>query len=145
MKTVMVISDATGETAERMVRAATHQFRDEKVNVRTYSRVRLESEIERIIERAAELHALVVFTVVNNEARDLLLKAVERHNVEAIDLIGALIGTDDLGQLILKSLSDQQGVGNGLVLGLSVAFIGLAIDQVLRTWAEQRKRQLGLA
>jgi hypothetical protein len=92
MKTVMVISDATGETAERMVRAATHQFEHEKVNVRTYSRVRLESEIDRIIERAAELHALVVFTVVNNEARDLLLKAVERHNVEAIDLIGALIG-----------------------------------------------------
>ena len=60
-------------------------------------------------------------------------------------IIGALIGTDDLGQLILKSLSDAAGVGNGLVLGLSVAFIGLAIDQVLRTWANQRKEALGLA
>jgi glycine betaine/proline transport system permease protein len=56
-----------------------------------------------------------------------------------------LIGTDDLGQLILKSLSDKDGVGNGLVLGLCVAFIGLAIDQVLRTWANQRKQALGLA
>jgi glycine betaine/proline transport system permease protein len=60
-------------------------------------------------------------------------------------IIGALIGTDDLGQLILKSLSDKEGVGNGLVLGLCVAFIGLAIDQVLRTWANQRKAALGLA
>ena len=60
-------------------------------------------------------------------------------------IIGALIGTDDLGQLILKSLSDKDGVGNGLVLGLCVAFIGLAIDQVLRTWANQRKKALGLA
>jgi glycine betaine/proline transport system permease protein len=60
-------------------------------------------------------------------------------------IIGALIGTDDLGQLILKSLSDKEGVGNGLVLGLCVAFIGLAIDQVLRTWANQRKKALGLA
>ena len=59
-------------------------------------------------------------------------------------VIGALIGTDDLGQLILKSLSDRAGVGNGLTLGLCVAFIGLAIDQVLRTWANQRKQQLGL-
>ena len=59
-------------------------------------------------------------------------------------IIGALIGTDDLGQLILKSLSDRLGVGNGLVLGLCVAFIGLAIDQVLRTWATQRKRALGM-
>ncbi|MDH3761769.1 MAG: ABC transporter permease subunit [Gammaproteobacteria bacterium] len=60
-------------------------------------------------------------------------------------IIGALIGTDDLGQLILKSLSDKEGVGNGLMLGLCVAFIGLAIDQVLRTWANQRKKALGLA
>ncbi len=60
-------------------------------------------------------------------------------------IIGALIGTDDLGQLILKSLSDRAGVGNGLVLGLCVAFIGLAIDQILRTWANQRKQALGLA
>ena len=59
-------------------------------------------------------------------------------------IIGALIGTDDLGQLILKSLSEPDGVGNGLVLGLCVACIGLAIDQVLRTWANQRKQALGI-
>ncbi len=60
-------------------------------------------------------------------------------------IIGALIGTDDLGQLILKSLSEKSGVGNGLVLGFCVAFIGLAIDQILRTWANQRKAALDLA
>lgn len=59
-------------------------------------------------------------------------------------IIGAMIGTDDLGQLILKSLSDKHGIGNGLILGLCVAFIGLAVDQILRTWANQRKRALGL-
>ena len=59
-------------------------------------------------------------------------------------VIGAMIGTDDLGQLILKSLSDRQGVGNGLILGFCIAFIGLAVDQVLRTWANQRKQALGM-
>ncbi len=59
-------------------------------------------------------------------------------------IIGALIGTDDLGQLILKSLSERTGVGNGMMLGLCVAFIGLAIDQILRTWANQRKKALDL-
>ena len=59
-------------------------------------------------------------------------------------IIGALIGTDDLGQLILGSLSDREGVGNGLILGLCVAFIGLALDQIIRTWANQRKQALGL-
>lgn len=92
MKTVMVISDATGETAERMVRAAILQFKDTPINVRTFSRVRLESEMEQIIERAIELHALLVFTVVNAEARDVLLRLIERHNIDAVDLMGALIG-----------------------------------------------------
>jgi len=60
-------------------------------------------------------------------------------------IIGAMIGTDDLGQLILKSLSDEHGIGNGLMLGLCVAFIGLVVDQILRTWANERKQALGVA
>ena len=87
----MVISDATGETAERMVRAAILQFQDTPINIRTYARVRLESEMEQVIERAVELHALLVYTVVNAEARDILLRLVERYDVEAVDLMGALI------------------------------------------------------
>ena len=59
-------------------------------------------------------------------------------------IIGAMIGTTDLGQYILKALSDRQGIGNGLMLGLCVAFIGLAVDNLIRTWAEQRKKLLGL-
>lgn len=58
-------------------------------------------------------------------------------------IIGAMIGTDDLGQLILKALSDKQGIGNGLILGLCVAFIGLAVDHLINTWAAQRKVALG--
>jgi hypothetical protein len=92
MKTVIIISDSTGDTAERMVRAALLQFSETPATVRTYSRVRLESEVEKIIERAAELHALVVFTVVNREERDLIWNLVERHNVETVDLMGALMG-----------------------------------------------------
>ena len=60
-------------------------------------------------------------------------------------VIGAMIGTDDLGQLILKALSDKNGIGNGLILGLCVAFIGLAVDHLINTWAKKRKAILGLA
>jgi regulator of PEP synthase PpsR (kinase-PPPase family) len=91
MKTVIVMSDATGETAERMVRAALLQFGPSPANVRLYSRVRLESEVEKIIERAAEQRALLVFTVVDNDARDLVWQLVGRYNVEAVDLIGGLM------------------------------------------------------
>jgi glycine betaine/proline transport system permease protein len=60
-------------------------------------------------------------------------------------IIGAMIGTDDLGQFILKALSDKIGIGNGLTLGLCVAFIGLAADQVIRTWANERKQILDIS
>lgn len=64
----------------------------------------------------------------------------------AMVIIGAMIGsTEDLGELILGSLSDRDGIGDGLILGLCVAFMGLAIDHLLQTWAKQRKAALGLA
>lgn len=60
-------------------------------------------------------------------------------------IIGAMIGTDDLGQYILKALSDKNGIGNGLMLGLCVAFMGLAVDHVIQTWARKQRASLGLA
>src|SRR5215813_3865372 len=105
MKTVMIISDATGETAERMVRAATLQF-SEPVQIRLHSRVRLESELEQILEKAAELRALVVFTVVNAEERDL---------------IGMLVGISRTSKTPLSTYLAQRGlkVANvPLVLGV---------------------------
>ena len=58
-------------------------------------------------------------------------------------IIGAFIGTEDLGQYILKALSDRQGAGKGLILGVCVAFIGLIVDNLIRTYAERRKKELG--
>ena len=60
-------------------------------------------------------------------------------------IIGAFIGTEDLGQYILKALSDKNGAGIGLTLGLCVAFIGLIFDNLIRTWVDQRKKHLGLS
>jgi len=59
-------------------------------------------------------------------------------------IIGAFIGTEDLGQYIMKSLSDLKGGGKALILGLCVAFMGLAVDNLIRTWANKRKKLLGL-
>ena len=64
----------------------------------------------------------------------------------AMVIIGALIGsTADIGELIVGSLSDKDGIGNGLILGLCVAFTGLIVDHLLNTWARDRKEALGLA
>ena len=59
-------------------------------------------------------------------------------------IIGAFIGTEDLGQYIIKALSDKQGIGNGLLLGLCVAFIGLTVDHLIQTWANEKRKLLGI-
>ena len=59
-------------------------------------------------------------------------------------VIGALIGTEGLGQGILESLSNKQGIGKGLILGFCIAFIGLAVDHLVNTWAKKRKEVLGI-
>jgi glycine betaine/proline transport system permease protein len=59
-------------------------------------------------------------------------------------IIGAFIGTEDLGQYIIKALSDKQGIGNGLLLGFCVASIGLAVDHLIQTWATKRRQLLGM-
>jgi len=59
-------------------------------------------------------------------------------------IIGAFIGTEDLGQYILKALSDKAGGGKGLILGICVAFIAQIFYNLIRTWVEKRKKHLGI-
>ena len=71
-RAIYIISDATGETAEKVMRAALLQFADSPVDLELYSRVRLEAEMRAIVTRARDTHALVVFTVVSNPHREIL-------------------------------------------------------------------------
>ena len=48
------------------------------------------------------------------------------------------------GQYILKAVSDKNGAGIGLTLGICVAFIGLIFDNLIRTWVDKRKKHLGI-
>lgn len=59
-------------------------------------------------------------------------------------IIAAFIGTQDLGQEMQRALSFTD-VGKGLVLGLCVAFMGMAADHLLLRWSHTRKQALGLA
>jgi regulator of PEP synthase PpsR (kinase-PPPase family) len=88
---IFVISDATGETAEKVVRAALLQFTSVPVELRMYTRVRLEAEMRSIVARARQLHALVVFTVVSTSHREILRRLCDEENVDAVDLIGTLM------------------------------------------------------
>lgn len=87
---LIVISDGTGETAVAAVRAAATQFL-ERFRVRTFGETRHESQVRRVMDRAAEDGALVVFTVVNESTTRLIRELALEKGVPAVDLLGPLI------------------------------------------------------
>jgi regulator of PEP synthase PpsR (kinase-PPPase family) len=91
-RAIFVLSDATGETAEKVVRAALLQFSSVPTSLRMYTRVRLEAEMRGIVARAKNEGALLVFTVVSTSHRELLRRICDEENVDSVDLIGTLMG-----------------------------------------------------
>lgn len=87
-----VVSDSTGETAEKVVRAALLQFPQPGVNIRLHTRVRTAEVARPILERAAQEGALVVFTVVAPDLREFIHGLSYELKIDSIDVIGALIG-----------------------------------------------------
>ncbi|SFD83861.1 ABC transporter permease [Roseivivax sediminis] len=55
-------------------------------------------------------------------------------------VITALVGTSDLGQEVYIALT-RSNVGQGLVAGLCVAFIGMISDRLITAWVARRKAQ----
>ena len=87
-----VLSDSTGETAEKVIRAALLQFPEARPQVRLHTRVRTKEGVRPVLERAARDGALVVFTVVSPELREYVLAMTGDLRVEAVDVIGSTIG-----------------------------------------------------
>jgi [pyruvate, phosphate dikinase]-phosphate phosphotransferase / [pyruvate, phosphate dikinase] kinase len=92
LKRIDVLSDSTGETAEKVVRAAMLQFPHSGAHIRVHTRVRTKEAARPLLERAASEGALVVFTVVSPELREYIHAASYELRIEALDLIGSLIG-----------------------------------------------------
>ena len=73
-KPIFVVSDSTGETAERVVRAALLQYPDARVPVRLFTRVRDRDSVSDVIKKAREHGSMIVFTIVRPE-----LQAAAKH------------------------------------------------------------------
>src|SRR5689334_1294988 len=85
---VYIVSDGTGDTAEKVVRAAFRQFRGHVVHLRTFSHVTRTEQLTSLFRRAARQKALVVTTLVRQEMRDVAKRLATDWSVRHIDLIG---------------------------------------------------------
>jgi regulator of PEP synthase PpsR (kinase-PPPase family) len=88
---IFVVSDSTGETAERVVRAALLQFPHHRVRVRLFTRVRDREAVADVLRKAGEANAMVVFTLVAPELREEFHRIANEEQVENVDVIGQLI------------------------------------------------------
>jgi len=91
MLTILVVSDATGETAERVARSALVQFGDAPVSVARRGGVRTPEQVEDVIAEAAGQNSMIIHTMVSNELRQKLLHEARLHGVDAMDLMGPVL------------------------------------------------------
>jgi regulator of PEP synthase PpsR (kinase-PPPase family) len=88
---VFIISDGTGRTAEQVLSAALVQFENIKVQTIIYPDVSTEKQVLEIIAEASLTQGLVVFTVVSQKLRDVIIKQGRLYDVKTIDIIGPLL------------------------------------------------------
>jgi len=85
--TVFVVSDATGDTAERMIRSALTQFRDAPVRLVRRGGIRTPEQVRGVVAEAAIGNGVVMHTLVSNELRRLMLEEARTHGVDALDMM----------------------------------------------------------
>lgn len=90
-KLIYILSDGTGETAERVARATILQFSNAAIEFRVFSRVLSPSEISEIVQQAERDQPFIFYTMVNPEHRELLRSLAADKHIECADLIGALM------------------------------------------------------
>lgn len=92
MPVIYVISDALGETAEFVSRAAAAQFSGVKTRIRRVPYVRDEAHLDDIMEEAMAEQAILVYTIVLKDLRSYLERRAAERGLLAVDILGPLIG-----------------------------------------------------
>ncbi len=91
MKKIYVLSDSTGETAERVVRAALSQFGGSDVKIVRLSKVNNQQELQRAVNTVSSDEGLLVYTLVDAELAIAVHTIAEEHGLMAFDLLSPLL------------------------------------------------------
>ncbi len=88
---IYLLSDATGETAEKMVMAALTQFRDKPVRLKRINNVRTKNQVYESLDEALDQQALIVYTIVNRDLAQLVHDECDSLGLDSIDLLTPLL------------------------------------------------------
>ncbi len=89
--TILVVSDGTGTTAERVIRAALLQFPGAEPAIERRPEVRSPDQVRAVVQEARERGAMLVHTLVSPELRRFLYMEADSAQVIAVDLMGTVL------------------------------------------------------
>ncbi|MBM7569221.1 pyruvate, water dikinase regulatory protein [Paenibacillus sacheonensis] len=88
---IYICSDAVGETAEAVVKAAMRQFAYDGVKLVRCGHIKTEDEIVRIVDEAAGTGGFIAYTLVQPELRETMKEEALLRGVRAIDVLGPMM------------------------------------------------------
>lgn len=105
---VFVVSDAIGETAEAVARAALSQFNSAKVVFRRISHVHGVETVLSVVEEASRHRSAIIYTIIVPEVRAALKHHASRVGIPAVDVMGPVM--DALSAIIEEKPKLQPGL-----------------------------------
>lgn len=105
---IFAVSDGSGGTAERVIRAALTQFRGQQVSIHLFPRVENLEQVRNVIHQAAQKQAIVVHTLVRAELRQEMFEQGKRFHVYTLDLMGPML--ERLSDLLQSAPLAQPGL-----------------------------------
>ena len=89
---IYLISDSTGETLDRIFLALKAQFKDFNYKIHSYSFIRTQNQISKIIDILNnQANSIVLYTIVDVDLANFLLKKSERNKIPCFSVLGDLI------------------------------------------------------
>lgn len=111
MLNLFIVSDSIGETGELVARAAVSQFRPglQHTKLKRFTHIDSMDHIKEITALAKEQNASILYTLVQQEMREAIVKYCKEYELECVDLIGPVIN------LLEKKLEEKSFEEPGLV------------------------------
>lgn len=107
-RVVFILSDSTGDTASRVVRAALKQFVGEQVAIKRFSNVLRKGEVRSILAEAKKQRTFVVHTFAAEPLRMMVKEEAAAIGIETTDLLGPLL--DGMETFLQEAPQEKPGL-----------------------------------
>lgn len=113
MLTIFVVSDASGQTAERVIRSALVQFPEAPATVIRRGHIRTPEQLRAVVREAVGHDSLILHTMVSDELRRLMLAESRSNSVDAMDIMGPVL--DRLAKHLKLTPQEKPGLFRQLI------------------------------